>query len=151
MVEAERGEGMVVNQKPTGRATNTPIGVGIGGFIAYLLTLIMSGLLAWLLAAEYINTENTGYGSMIIIILSAALGSLVAQGLVKHRKLIVCLASGFVYYALLLGTTALFFGGQYQGMGVTLGIILAGSGSVGLLVANKKKSITKGYRIPSTG
>jgi hypothetical protein len=88
---------------------------------------------------------------MIVILLSAALGAFVAQQLVKHRKIVVCLASGAVYYVLLMATTALFFGGQYQGMGVTFGMVLAGTGSIGLIVTNKKKTITKGYRIPRTG
>jgi hypothetical protein len=40
----------------------------------------------------------------------------------------------------------MFFGGQYRGMGVTLALVLAGSGAAGLLSIKKKKSITKGYR-----
>jgi putative membrane protein (TIGR04086 family) len=138
-------------KKATGRAMSLPAGIGAGGIAGYLLTLILSGLLAWLMHSERIALENIGYGSMIVILLSAALGAFVAQQLVKHRKIVVCLASGAVYYVLLMATTALFFGGQYQGMGVTFGMVLAGTGSIGLIVTNKKKTITKGYRIPRTG
>jgi putative membrane protein (TIGR04086 family) len=138
-------------KKATGRAMSLPVGIAAGGIVGYLLTLILSGLLAWLMHSERIALENIGYGSMIVILLSAALGAFAAQRLVKHRKIIVCIASGAVCYVLLLATTALFFGGQYQGMGVTFGMVLAGAGSMGLIVTNRKKTITKGYRIPRTG
>jgi hypothetical protein len=56
------------------------------------------------------------------------------------------MASGAGYYLTLLAMTALFFGGQYQGMGVTLGLVLAGAGTATLLSVKRKNSITKGYR-----
>ena len=60
-------------------------------------------------------------------------GAAVAVGKIKRRRVYVCLLSGGIYYGILLAMTALFFGGQYQGMGVTALLVLAGSGLVALL------------------
>lgn len=142
---------MVTNRKATGRAMGMPLGTVIGGSVGFLITLILSAVLAWMLQGEYMSVDHIGYGSMAVLLVSSAAGAFAAQRLVKHRKLPVCLVSGAVYYAMLLATTALFFGGQYQGMGVTLAVVAAGAGSIGLLVTKKKKTITKGYRISRTG
>lgn len=142
----ERGEDMVSKRKATGRALSMPAGVAVGVGVSFALTLLGAAVVAWLLSVQRIESAQIGYGSMVTLLVSSALGAVIASGLVKHRHLVVCLASGVGYYAMLLGVTALFFGGQYQGMGVTLLVVLAGCGSVGLMLAKPKKAITKGYR-----
>lgn len=142
---------MAANRKATGRAMGMSLGIVIGGSVAYAITLVMSAVLAWLLQEETVAVDQVGYGSMVILLASSSVGAFVAQYLVKHRRLLVCIASGAVYYIMLLATTALLFGGQYQGMGVTLAVVAAGAVSVGLLVTKKKRTITKGYRTLQTG
>ena len=142
---------MGMNQKVTGRAMSMPAGIAVGMLVSLLVTLVGALLLGWLIDSETMTTNSIGYGSMVILLAASALGALVAKNRIKHRTLVVCLLSGTGYYLSLLSITALFFGGQYQGMGVTLALVLAGAGSVSLLNLKKKKSITKGYRKLRTG
>jgi hypothetical protein len=137
---------MGMNQKVTGRAMSMPAGIALGIVISLTVTLIGAFLLGWLIDNQTLEVNSIGYGSMVILLSASALGSLAAKSLIKHRLLVVCLISGTGYYLSLLAITALFFGGRYQGMGVTLVMVLAGAGTAGLLSMKKKKSITKGYR-----
>ena len=142
---------MVSNKKVTGRAYSMPAGIGIGVGISIALTLAGAAVVAWLLNGQKLEQSQIGYGSMVTLLLSSALGAWAACTLVKHRTMVVCLATGGGYFASLLAITALFFGGQYQGMGVTFLVALAGCASVGFIKAKPKKTITKGYRKLRTG
>ena len=135
---------MTVNRKVTGTAVSMPAGIAIGCVVSLLLTLAGSSLAAKLISDEILKDTAIGYGSMLIVLLASALGAVTAISRVKRRYLQVCLLSGVSYYGLLLCVTALFFGGQYQGMGVTAMLVLAGVGSVVLLGTKEKK--TKNFR-----
>lgn len=135
---------MTVNRKVTGTAVSMPAGIAIGCVVSLLLTLAGSSLAAKLISDEILKETAIGYGSMLIVLLASALGAVTAILRVKRRYLQVCLLSGVSYYGLLLCITALFFGGQYQGMGVTAMLVLAGVGSVVLLGTKEKK--TKNFR-----
>ena len=135
---------MTVNRKVTGTAVSMPAGIAIGCVVSLLLTLAGSSLAAKLISDEILKDTAIGYGSMLIVLLASALGAVTAISRVKRRYLQVCLLSGVSYYGLLLCITALFFGGQYQGMGVTAMLVLAGVGSVVLLGTKEKK--TKNFR-----
>lgn len=100
-------------------------------------------MLAKLVMDEKMAMEHVGYGIMILLLAASFLGAVTAQGKIKHRKMLVCLLSGLVYFIMLLAATALFFGGQYTGVGVTGLLILGGSGTAALATAgqgtNRKK------------
>ena len=137
---------MNANVRPTGRAMSLPGGLAIGLIVSMSVTVAVSVILTKLVLSEVLKMQNIGYGILILLIMSAFLGAMVAQGKVKHRRLMVCVLSGVVYYGVLLGITALFFGGQYAGAGVTGLLILAGSGTAALLAAGKgngRKSIRR--------
>jgi putative membrane protein (TIGR04086 family) len=133
-------------QKATGRAMSMPAGVSVGMAVSLVITLVGAFVLGWLINQETLAINSVGYGAMVILLAASFLGALTAKVRIKHRYLVVCLLTGVGYYLVLLGITAMFFGGQYRGMGVTLALVLAGSGAAGLLSIKKKKSITKGYR-----
>ena len=128
---------MMVNTRPTGRAMTLPgglaVGLGVSMFVTIAATLILT---KWVLG-DRMQMQNIGYGILILLITASFLGAMVAQGRVKHRRLLVCILSGVVYYCVLLGSTALFFGGQYSAVGVTGLLVLAGSGAAALLAAGK--------------
>lgn len=124
---------MVANKKVTGRAKSLPVGIGIGLLGSIGITLCLAAVLAALIARETVAMEAAGYGAMGILLVSAGAGAWISAGLVKRQRLMVCLILGAAYYICLLSATALFFGGQYQGMGVTALVILAGVGAVILL------------------
>jgi len=124
---------MGVNQKKTGRASSIPAGLAVGGVVSLLTTLGSTVLLAWLISGGMMAEKNVGYGVLVMILLASFLGSEVAAGRIKHQRVAVCLLSGLVYFGILLSITALFFGGQYQAVGVTALLILGGSGTATLI------------------
>ena len=128
---------MMVNTRPTGRAMSLPGGLAMGLGVSMFVTVAASLILTKLVLGERMQMQNIGYGILILLIAAAFLGAMVAQGRVKRRKLLVCVLSGVVYYGVLLGVTAMFFGGQYSGVGVTGLLILAGSGAAALLATGK--------------
>ena len=130
---------MTVNRKVTGTAVSMPAGIGIGCGISLLLTLLGAGTAAKLIADEVLQETAIGYGAMVIILLASISGSWIAVKKVKKRRLQVAMLVGVGYFASLLATTALFFGGQYQGMGVTALLVLAGTGTVVLMGSREKK------------
>lgn len=117
---------MTTNRKPTGRASSMGGGLAAGAAVSLCATLASAGVLAWLLSAEKLAQENTGYGVMILLLASSFLGAMTAAYRIKRRRLIVCTASALIYFGLLMAMTALFFGGQYSGVGVTGIMVLCG-------------------------
>ena len=131
---------MLQNRKPTGRAMSIPGGLAVAAGVSVAVTVLLSLLLAKLIVDEQMGMEHAGYGTMILLMTASFLGAVTAQRKIKHRKALVCLLSGLVYYGILLGFTALFFGGQYTGAGVTGLVILAGSGTAALTAAGKGRT-----------
>lgn len=124
---------MVANRKVTGTAAAMPVGLGAGLGISLGITLVGSAVLSWLVDRELVAQSGIGYGVLVILLLASLLGTAAAYGKIKHRRLVVCALSGGLYFGALVCMTALFFGGQYRGLGVTALVILAGSLSVALL------------------
>ena len=129
---------MTANQKITGRASSIPGGLALGGLISMIITVAGAMVSAWLIGNEKIREEQIGYCSMFILLASSFFGAWAASEKIKHRRLYVCILSGIIYYGLLLSITALFFGGQYQAMGVTA-IVIFGSSMCAALVRPKGK------------
>lgn len=124
---------MVVNQKPTGRTASMPAGLVFGAAVSLGITLISAAILAKLVDMERLAWENIGYGIMILLLLAPFFGSMAAYAKIKRQRMLVCAVSGVIYFGMLLSITALFFGGQYDSIGVTAGLVLAGSIAAGLL------------------
>lgn len=137
---------MVANRKVSGRAKSIPAGLGIGLAISMVITLFGSLIIAILLDSQNMQEQSIGYGSMVLLLLSSAAGAVTAATTVKRQLLPVCMLSGSCYYAALLAITALFFGGQYQGMGVTALMILAGCGTVAVILARGKRSGSRHHK-----
>lgn len=121
------------NKKPTGRALTIPGGIAQGVTLSMIVTMLSCTILAWMVDTEKLPWEKIGYGIMVVLLLSSFLGAMLSFQKTKRQRLLVCLLSGFVYFGILLSLTALFFGGQYEAVGVTAALILAGSGSAGIL------------------
>ena len=132
---------MTVNRKVTGTALTMPMGICLGCGISMILTILGAGLVAKLISIEMIPETSIGYGAMMIILVASICGALIAVHKVKKRMLQVSGAVGMAYFASLLAITAIFFGGQYQGMGVTALLILSGCGVVVLMEGRDKKAI----------
>ena len=118
---------MVINRKPTGRASSMPSGLLKGGIYALCGTLVLSAALAKLVDMEMIPQDKIGYGIMVLLLLCAFYGANTACGKIKRQYLLVSAISAAVYFVILLSITALFFGGRYSGVGVTAILVLCGS------------------------
>lgn len=122
-----------MERKRKGTAVSMPVGLMWGGGVSLAVTLIGSGVLAKLLDAEIIQWETAGYMIIGMLMLAAFLGSCTAWKKIKRRKLQAALTAGGVYWLLLIGITALFFGQQYEAVGVTAAVIFAGSACAAML------------------
>ena len=118
---------MRVNRKPTGRAVAVPVGMGWGLLTSASITLLGCLVAAYLINREILSWNHSGYGVMAILLLSAWAGAAVSAGKIKRRRAVMCLGAGTAYFLMLMAVTALFFGGQYSGVGETGLMIFCGS------------------------
>ncbi len=135
---------MVANRKVKGTASSIPVGVAFGATLSMMVTILGAAATAWAVLSEKISEPNIGYYVMAILIIGSFLGAMVATGKIKHRRAMVCGCVGTTYYALLLAITALFFGGQYEGFGITALMVFIGCGCALLLGLKPKRE--KGRR-----
>ncbi len=119
---------MTTTKKPSGRASSMPGGLAAGALAELLMTVGLAALGAKLIDLGYFQENAIGYFAMGILLLSSFVGAVIAAGRIKRRRLLVCILSGAVYFGMLLSMTALFFGGQYSGVGVTAIMVLCGVG-----------------------
>lgn len=124
---------MTVNQKPTGRAMSMPAGLFVGAMASLGITVLAAAFLAKLVDMETLAWDNIGYGIVVLLLLASFFGALTAYSRIKRQRLLVCTVSGVIYFGILLAITALFFGGQYEAVGVTAALIFGGSTCAWLL------------------
>ena len=129
---------MRVNRKPTGRAVSVPVGLGWGLLTSVVITLTGCLLAAYLINREILSWNHSGYGVMVILLLSAWAGAAVTAGKIKRRRAVMCLGAGIAYFLMLIAMTALFFGGHYSGVGETGLMIFCGS-MLGVLTGIREK------------
>lgn len=129
---------MLVNQKPTGTASTMVGGIAWGTACAMALAAVLSAVLAFFISREVVKQENLGYGVMAILFLSGALAFSASYRRVKRRRLLVFALSAAAFLVSLTAITALFFGGQYDGIFPTAMLIIGGSGTAFLLSARKR-------------
>lgn len=116
-----------------------PGGLAFGGLSSLAVTLIFAAILAKLIEAETLPETSIGYGVMVLLLLASFVGALVASGRIKRQRLLVCLASGLIYFLLLLSMTALFFGGQYSAVWQTALLVLCGSMLAAMMHLREKR------------
>lgn len=124
---------MTYNHKVTGSALSMPTSFAIGVCISLGLTLILSAVLAKLISIEKVEWERVGYWIMAILLTASAVGTKATCIMIKRRKAMSCLIAGVLYWLGLLLITALFYGGQYTGIGISGILILCGCAVVCLL------------------
>ena len=140
---------MVTQQKTTGRASSLPAGLAAGAAVSMGTTIVICCLGAWLISSEILEQELIGYCSVVALLLAAPLGGLTAMNRIKRKRLTVSLINGVVYFGILIAVTISFFDGNFQGMGVTLVVIMIGSLIAAMPVnrGNKHKTGTKFRKI----
>ena len=118
---------MRYSQKTSGRASAMPAGLLYGALVSMIITVIGSAVTAKLMDMETVGSGAVGYAVLLMLMLASYLGAAVSCRRIKRQYLAVCLLSGTVYFLILLSITALFFGGQYEAVGVTGILVLGGS------------------------
>lgn len=119
---------MKQTRKRNGRAMGMGQGLLLGLAISLGITLSGAAILASLVDREVMPWEKIGYGVLVTVMVASAAGAMISSGKIKRQRLLVCASSGLVYWLSLLAVTAILFGGQYEGVGVTAGLIIAGCG-----------------------
>lgn len=102
-------------------------GLVFGASVSAALTLLGTALCAAMVSAETIPEQASGYSALAILFLAALGGAATGAGKAKNKRLYVCLAVAGIYMMLLLAMTAVFFEGQYSGVGVTVLVLLSAS------------------------
>ena len=109
-------------------ASGIPKGIGISLIVCIITTLLGMAVSAYLIHKEMIAQESAEIAAILILTVSSAAGAFTAINTVKRMRLQMSLLSGVAYFLLLLSMTALFFGGQYNGIVTAVFAILGGSG-----------------------
>ena len=117
----------------SGKAVSVPGGLGAGLLTNILVTLILSGLLAYFIYIKVIAWEMAGYGIIGILLAASFSGAKVAVAMIKAQIMVISIMSGVLYWVVLLCVTALFFGGHYGAFLETAALIMAGSVAAALL------------------
>ena len=124
---------MTVNQKVTGTAVSIPVGLALGTLVSLGITGLLSALAAWMILSGKIPESSVGWCAMAILTAASAAGAATAIAKIKRRRFQIGMASGSLYFGCLLAATAMFFGGRYEGIGVTAMMIFCGCALVILL------------------
>ena len=147
-----KGSGDVVtNRKVTGKAMSMPAGIGLGVGISLGMTVAGAAVLALLMDREMMKTEALGYGIMIVLLLGAFVGAMVSAGVIKHRRLMVCLLQGVLYFVGLALINGLLFGGELVGVIPTVILLLGGSGTAALVGLREQGSGRRRRRMIRNG
>ena len=128
----------------TGKTSSVPAGLAMGAGISMGITALGTVLLSVLMDREVVDWKGTGYLIMVMILAAAFSGASVAYARIRHQKLLICLMSGMLYFALLLMLTLLFFGGKFEALGETA--LLAAGGSMCAAMAGSRGKSSKRIR-----
>ena len=108
-----------------GTRTSWPVTVVIGAAVSLLTSIGAVALCATLIASEKIGANRGGYCAAIILLLGSFTGSVVI-GKGKEKRINFILLIGACYMLMLIAITALFFGGRFQGIGMSSLAVFSG-------------------------
>ena len=123
--------GLMVNSN--GKAPSMAVGLFWGGVTSLASTLVLSAVLSWLVLSQRVGEDKLGYGVMVLLAAASFLGAKISCRKVKRQRIAVSCMAGGAYMVTLLAMTALFFDGQYEGVGETALMVLCGCGLAVLL------------------
>ena len=117
---------MILKRKVKSVFETVSVGILLGVSVSLILTMLCALVLTWLIHSEIIQDDAIGYCIMAALLLTSMSGAWTASAKTKQLRAQVCLITGAVYYLALLAMTAVFFGGKYQGVGVTAVVVVLG-------------------------
>ena len=110
-----------------------------GAAVAMIITMIVCAAGASLMRAERVGEGSSGIISIISLVLSSAIGAMMALRKAGHHRIITCLGTGLIYWLILWSCTAMLFEGDYQSVGTTALAVLGGCGCTVLLGLKEKR------------
>lgn len=132
-----------------GKASTVASSMVMAGLTSMFTTIIATAVITNFIHTEKIAWNHAGYWIMVMLFISSFIGGKYAIYAAQMPKMIISLMSGLLYWGLLLCITAIFFGGNFESVWETAGVILAGCGCSALLglpnSKNRKKS-ARAYR-----
>ena len=136
-------------KKITGRSPSLGKSVAAGVMLGSAWTLVCAMIIAKLIDSEVIAMENVGYASMVTTLSAVFVGASLAGRRAGHMIVQAAIISGAGYLACLLLVNALFFGGSYSGLGMTLILVVLATG-LSILAVGKGRGRTgrRKYKIP---
>lgn len=98
-----------------------------GTLACIITTLLLTALLAKIVASGSIEESRARYYIIGILFLASFTGGIVGIKALDKQKLPVCLGIGAIYALILLATTILFFDSRFNGVLPSVFLILCGS------------------------
>lgn len=98
----------------------------IGAGVCIIITLITAAVSALLVSKEIIGEKWIESIAIVILFLSSLTGAKTGSMGEKEKNLYISPVIGLVYVLIVLSATAIFFGGQYQSVGVGAIAVLSG-------------------------
>lgn len=136
-------------KKISGRSPSLGKSVAAGVLLGTVWTLLCAVVLAKLIDSGVMPMEKVGYGSMAAVLSAVFAGASLAGRKAGHMVVQAAVISGAAYFLCLILVNAMFFGGSYSGMWVTL-ILVALATALAVLPAGKGSGRRgrKRYKIP---
>lgn len=122
----------------------------LGSIVSLIVTIIGAVILSKLMDAEMIQESSVGYAVPLILIAASYLGCRIGAGKYKRKGMMISMVVAGIYLTVLMSINALFFEAQFNGVGVTLLVILCGFGLAALPKKEKRRSkLSRNYKIPT--
>lgn len=135
---------MPYKTKTPAKSTSIFAGLAIGLVVSWITTMVMAIGMTLLIAGERVGETLLAPAAVVTVLLATFAGAWTAAKKAVVRRLIVCLASGAIYFLSLLCCNALFLDGTYQGIVPALLTVLGASLIAGLLGLHQKSQKFKG-------
>ena len=131
---------MAITTTRTGTAGSIVKGITIATTSSIMITIVGSAMIAACINLEKITWEEAGYWIMGMLFLAAFVSGKIAHVIIKRQRIAVSLMTSFLYWGILLCTTALFFGGDFGPLFETAAIILAGCITSSMILTSFSKN-----------
>lgn len=102
-------------------------GLATGTLSALIILLCSIAMLAKLVDSKIVSEENTKYGILILLLTTSFMASSISYGKIKRQRVVICAASGAIYFLILASIPVLIFGAEYAGVPETAVLIFCGS------------------------
>lgn len=120
------------------KSASIPVGLAMGLAASWIITIVMAIGITFLIAGERVGETFLAPAAVVTVLVATFAGALVAAKKADAGRLIVCLASGAIYFLSLLCCNALFFDGAYQGLVPALLTVVGASLVAGLMGLHQK-------------